>query len=343
MKKNLLLVFVLSASLNLKAQKKTSQDSIAILYKEIFSALKKKYLHKGTVNWSAVEAETNKKLTSYSDFNQSLNELPLLFKQIGATHCNVYYQKQKYAAKGKIVSKDAYSEQWKKKYDSKPAFEVKVIGEKYGYILMPAMVFFDLSAENIHKIAQPMYDQIAAIKNNNKIEGWIVDLRFNTGGNSMPMLLALYDFLGDNKIWGVMDVNKKPQSVDELRSGNYLFENKKMSYIKPSGALLDQSKVAVLTGVFTASSGEVTAIAFKGRPNTKFIGEATYGATTANIYWPLPFDATMALTTSYYSDRNGVYHENIVPDVLISKQDHFDDLLTDGNIKEAIKFFENEG
>ncbi|MCX2429629.1 hypothetical protein [Pedobacter sp. GR22-10] len=36
----------------------------------------------------------------------------------------------------------------------------------------------------------------------------------------------------------------------------------------PSGILLDQERVALITGIFTGSSGEVTALAFRGMPNT---------------------------------------------------------------------------
>ncbi|WP_374702250.1 S41 family peptidase [Psychroflexus sp. MES1-P1E] len=55
----------------------------------------------------------------------------------------------------------------------------------------------------------------------------------------------------------------------------------------------------------TGSSGEVTELAFKGRRNTIFIGEKTYGAMIANVRRNLSFGAFMALTTSYECDRKG--------------------------------------
>jgi len=338
------ILFILSLSLHLTAQKKpTPQDSIQVFYNELFSTLKKNYLHKKTVNWPGVEAETRQNLTPYDNFKNSLNEIKPLFDKIGATHCNIYYKQNKYAATGKKISLDDYSEQWKKKYATKPVFEAKVINEKYGYILMPNILFFDLSAGNIHKIAQPLYDQIAAIKTKNNPEGWIIDLRFNSGGNEAPMLLALYDFLGDNELWGSLDVNKKPISKSKFSKGKYQHNGKTTASINPNGVLLDQTKVALITGITTASSGEITALAFKGRPNTIFTGSNTYGATTGNVPWPLPFDIMMALTTSYDSDRNGNYYEQITPDVAVSKQDNFDNLLLDKNIQEAIKFISKKG
>ena len=344
MKKAFGIFFILSLSLNLSAQKNTTpQDSIKVFYGQLFSALKVGYLHKKTVNWQAVESETNQNLKQYNSFKASLSEIKPLFDKIGATHCSIYDKETKYAATPKIISKESYSEQWRKKYNAKPAFEAKVLNEKYGYILVPAMLFFDTTIENKHKIAQPLYDQIVDLKTKNKLDGWIIDLRFNTGGNADPMLTTLYDFLGNQEIWGSLNVNKKQESKAKLQNGKYLQYGKVEAYINPKGALLDKEKVAIITSVFTASSGEITAIAFKGRPNTTFIGESTYGATTGNVQWPLPFNIIMALTTSYYSDRNGNYYERITPDITVSKQDNFDDLLLDKNIQEAIKFFSSKG
>ncbi|MET0573160.1 MAG: hypothetical protein ABWZ79_17180 [Pedobacter agri] len=77
------------------------------------------------------------------------------------------------------------------KYDSKPSFEVKVLDDKFGSVMIPGMVFSNNSVENISKIAQPLYDRISKIKSSHKLEGWIIDFRLNTGGNTAPMLLAL--------------------------------------------------------------------------------------------------------------------------------------------------------
>lgn len=45
---------------------------------------------------------------------------------------------------------------------------------------------------------------------------------------------------------------------------------------------------------------------------------------------------------AYDCYRNGVFHEHIIPDVAISKQDNFDDLMADKNIQETVKFINGE-
>ncbi len=217
-----------------------------------------------------MKSQGNLRLANYKTFELSLAEIQPLFDGIKADHCMIFYNHRKYAATGKTITKSDYSEQWKKKFDSKPTFEARMLTPKYGYILMPAISTFDNSPENIQKLAQPMYDRIAELKRSHNAEGWILDLRFNTGGNLAPMLLALYDLLSDHAVWTTIDGSLKKTFAIKLEKGQYLDGVKKPSSIRSEGALMDEAKVAVLTSPFTASSGEVTALAFKGRPQNVF-------------------------------------------------------------------------
>lgn len=335
------LLFLLCFSLSINAQKKeSSQDSIKIFYGQLFKNLKSEYLHKNEVNWNEIIKENNQKLSQYENFTSSLSEIETLFNKIGATHCNVYFNNKTYRSSPKSI-KEKLSEEWKSKYAAKPNFETKVIDNEIGYILIPKIIFSDISDKNIHKIAQPLYDEIVGLKSKNKLKGWIIDLRFNTGVNSWPMVLSLYDFLGNNIISGSLNIDKKQTNTIKLDNGVYYDNSTKISYIIPKGQLLDQEKVAIITGSATGSSGEVVALSFKGRANTIILGEETYGATTGNIQAKLPFNSYMALTTSYDCDRNGKYYDTILPDIIILKRDNFENLRLDNNIQEAIKFFEN--
>lgn len=333
------IAFGLAFTFNLNAQKiKTSQDSIRIFYDQLFTVMKKGYLYKDDVNWTEVELKTKENLSQYPDFSSSLKEVATVFDFAKANHGCVYYKQAKFTGNFGGPTKKDFSEEWLKKYAAAPIFEVKVLNNEIGYILMPGMLFEDRSSKNIHALAQPMYDEINKIKNSTDIKGWILDLRFNTGGNCQPMLLALYDFLGDTDVWGVLDIHQKKINSVKLSKGNYIDNAKKVSYINPKGMLLDKVKVAVITNVATGSSGEVTALAFKGRENTIFIGEQTNGKTTSNMIVDLPFGAYMTLTVGLDCDRNGNFYEQLVPEITISKQDNFDDLLSDKNIQEGIKF-----
>ena len=71
--------------------------------------------------------------------------------------------------------------------------------------------------------------------------------------------------------------------------------------------------IAVLIGPRTVSSGEMTAVAFRGRPNTRFFGQPTGAYTTANTTVDLEDGALMAITSAFIEDRNGVAFTGAVP------------------------------
>ncbi|MDQ7918063.1 S41 family peptidase [Mesonia sp. MT50] len=335
MKKISIIIFVLTFTYSAKAQElSTSQDSIGVFYDKLFSVMKKEYLYKEEVNWKEIEPKIRENLTPYSDFQSSLQEITTLFDFAKADHSAVYYKDDRFSGTPDGPTEKDFSDQWLKKFATQPVFEVKVLDHQFGYILMPGM----RSEKNIHEQSQLMYDEINKIKSSENLKGWIIDLRFNTGGDIWPMLLPLYDFLGNNVVWGEMDIHKNQINKIKLKKGKYKSNSKTVSYINPKGELLDHTKVAVITNIATGSSGEITALAFKGRENTIFIGEKTNGKTTTNYRRNLPFGAYMTLTMGYDCDRNEKFYEYIIPDIHIVKQDNFENLLLDKNIQEAIKF-----
>jgi C-terminal processing protease CtpA/Prc len=78
--------------------------------------------------------------------------------------------------------------------------------------------------------------------------------------------------------------------------------------------------VAVLVGPHTTSSGEMTAIAFRGRPQTRIFGAPTGGFTTGNSVFNLSDGAHLVITGVYVEDRNGVgFSGPIAPDEAAAK------------------------
>jgi C-terminal processing protease CtpA/Prc len=68
-------------------------------------------------------------------------------------------------------------------------------------------------------------------------------------------------------------------------------------------------------GAATASSGEVLAAAFLGRPHTRTFGAPTRGLSAGNRTFPLSDGAALVLTVAATSDRSGVVHVGpLMPD-----------------------------
>jgi carboxyl-terminal processing protease len=172
--------------------------------------------------------------------------------------------------------------------------------------------------------------------------GWVIDLRDNTGGSMVPMLLGLGPFLGDgvfltgrrtadgsersysyeegqllvngdplDLFHSLAETGMSPEEIEELAAATRL-------YTQPF-ALADASQpIAVLTSFSTVSAGEAVVIAFKGRSGTRFFGEPTQGLPTGNQAFYLEDRAMLVITSAVLVDRSGrVYEGAITPDEIV--------------------------
>lgn len=146
--------------------------------------------------------------------------------------------------------------------------------------------------------------------------GWIVDLRTDTGGDYVPMLLGLGPILGSGRLIGFTGY-----AYATSYSPGVLSAAPRTAYTAPMKVadLRPQPPVAVLTNLNTRSSGEAVTVAFRGRPSTRSFGMATSGFTTYTRSYSLPDKAVLELSAGYYVDRRGyVYRTPIKPDVKVA-------------------------
>lgn len=147
---------------------------------------------------------------------------------------------------------------------------------------------------------------------------WIVDLRRNSGGNCWPMLAGMGPLLG-NGVCGYF-VRKARVTNIRYQDGAALHGNTVMCRAGKPIVLTDRQRqqIVVLTGPKTSSSGEILALAFKGMPQVRLMGEPTAGFTTANTTYDLFDGSTLVLTICQEADRTGkVCEGKIIPDDLI--------------------------
>lgn len=142
---------------------------------------------------------------------------------------------------------------------------------------------------------------------------FVVDLRANPGGNMYPMLTGISGLLEP----GVLGIFENPQgqfSPWVLKDG-VVTELPFQERLPSPTTGRATPPVAVLIGPQTLSSGEFTAISFKGRANTRFFGAPTGGYVTGNDLVPLPDGAVIVMTSTYGRDRTGKkYIDRIEPD-----------------------------
>jgi carboxyl-terminal processing protease len=156
--------------------------------------------------------------------------------------------------------------------------------------------------------------------------GWIVDIRGNVGGNVWPMLAGTGPLLGESDDLGE-SFNTNGHSVSTYRNGVAgESENGKIDAYPPVAGppykMATVPNVAVLIDRSTGSSGEALAVAFRGRPRTRFFGEHTEGVSTVNEVFALSDGASLWLTIGTQADRSGKqYPDGLAPDEFVQGAD----------------------
>ncbi|MBW1297231.1 S41 family peptidase [Aquimarina litoralis] len=319
------------------------KDSIHIFYNDLFKELKANYIYKDQFDWAVIENDIKEKAIKSKTFKESLQVCSTLFDRIKGDHLSLFAGENTYSSNlKKQMTQEDFHQSFLVKYASEPKFEVSVIEEHYGYIFIPGMLLLNAKQEELNEKAQEIYDAIVKVDQSKQIKGWIIDLRINVGGNSNVMLAGLYHLLGDDTLTLYLDTNKYVKSRSSLKQGVF-YENQNIkAQIDIIAEPKSQIPVALLTGILTNSAGEFVALGFRGRKNTVIIGEETYGLTTANDLFKLPYDTTAAITLSYGTDRSAKFTKTIKPEIEILKEANYEDLSKDKNIIEAIDFINKE-
>ena len=155
------------------------------------------------------------------------------------------------------------------------------------------------------------------------MQGAIIDLRGNRGGNMYPMIAAVHRFLPDDVILKFSS-RKRPMSINTF-------------FVLQSVGLEKQAPincpVALLTDEWTGSSGEAVLICFRGLPNTRTFGSPTAGYCSCNQPFALPGGSQLVLTIGEDIARTG---EAFCDDPIAP------DMLTETPFEEAIEWIINQ-
>ena len=192
---------------------------------------------------------------------------------------------------------------------------VDLLDNGIAFIKLPA---FSGNAEEGIKYANTVLNDIP-----DALQGAIIDLRGNRGGNMYPMIAAVHRFLPDDVILKFSS-RKRPMSI------NTFFVLQTVGLEKQ--ALID-CPVALLTDEWTGSSGEAVLICFRGLSNTRTFGAPTAGYCSCNQPFALPGGSQLVLTTGEDIARTGeaFCDDPIAPDV-----------LTETPFEDAIEWLNNQ-
>jgi len=147
------------------------------------------------------------------------------------------------------------------------------------------------------------------------VQGWVVDLRGNSGGTMWPMIAGLGPVLGEGTLGAFVYPDSQVHHFAYANGASTLAGLTQVQVLAPYPPVSPAPRVAVLTDCRVASAGEGTSIAFRGRPNTRSFGGPTRGISTANRAFAMTDGATLNLTVATMADRNLTrYGVPVVPD-----------------------------
>ncbi|NVO33326.1 S41 family peptidase [Hymenobacter lapidiphilus] len=312
-------------------------DSVARFLDKSLTLLQTYSLERNSVSWPQLRQTVYQRAQGATTVRDLLPLYPFLFEQLQDDHGWLTYQGKTY--KWRNPARPAYAnEVVKAALKKKPGVLVKMLPGRIGYIQLPG-INAGGSLEEMRAAARIVQDSLCRLPPG-QARAWIIDLRLNDGGAMAPMLAGIAPLLGDGLLGGFVDINGKPEQQWYLRQGNFYVDSMQVTTLeKRCPARRTDLPIAVLLSGRTASSGEIVAISLKGRPATRFFGEPTYGATTANESYPISGGAYLTIAGSQDADRTGTpYKTSLTPDVLITGGDNFTDLSQDAKVAAALKW-----
>ncbi len=192
-----------------------------------------------------------------------------------------------------------------------------------GYLDLPGITHTDQAPQYAGQIRHIMEELEAG----GGVCGWVLDLRESIGGSSIGDWLGLGPLVGDELLMRFGRSSGDPTSV-YYEDGVIRYEDE--SFSEGEGEVQERVRsdayvptsldvpIAVLISSRTASAGEAIAITFAGRPDTRFFGERTGGATTSSEFHEMPDGAILRVAGGLYQDRAGhAYEDGLQPDVTV--------------------------
>jgi len=285
------------------------------LLDEAFVFMQKNYYRKNAVEWDNLLTSAKRKLNSSGDCSEVYDIISWCFKELNETHSFIMPP-----AKAAVYNYDTAILQ------QKPMIK-ELVGDIKGEILDDGIAYLTVpwvsTTDSLicMQIADSLQQLIASLDEKDP-KGWIIDLRKNTGGNCWPMLAGIGPLLGDGVCGYFVSAREKIPIIyndGAALQGKYTRCRVSKGYkIKAAN-----KSIIVLTGHRTVSSGEIVALAFKGKQQVQFYGEPTAGYTTANATYTLSDNSMLVLTVCMEADRTGKICEGrIMPDETINTDTH---------------------
>lgn len=335
MRKAIATLFFMFVSLLSYAQvREGNAENLQPLLQDVLIKAKQYSVYSSRVDWTALEAEVlqrNNTILSTDDF---VRKMKLIFQAMGDTHGAFYFngRRIRYGNNSEFKVRPSLLKAFEA---GKPEVKAVILESGYGYISVPGTSNYD------QRTCQQLQDSLCSLELKD-LKGIVIDLRLNEGGSVYPGFSGLNQLFGSELVAYSANLDGSPQSAWSVRKGAFLQGGRQAVVVKNGCKPNKDLKIAILLSQITASSGEMLAVAFKGREKTIFIGEKTAGFTTINSEFRIG-KHYLGIASGFITDRKGrVYFDHVEPDVEIIEGDNFTDLREDSKVQAALQWLKEE-
>ncbi len=297
-------IWVDSATLEIIPENQLSQPSKTVLsfIEEVYGHMRRESIRRDSVDWGRVHSRMvawARGAQTTADYYPALKQALRLLGDHHSNHLTPDELRDTKTAGGT---------------EENPAIVVKRLPNNIGYIEIGSYWGFDVDKAN--EYARAAHEKLRSI-DSPEICRWVVDLRRNSGGNLWPMLAAVGPILGNGFAGRFITASDSREWGYEKGYIWFGDEWHRGTNANPNTYTLfnEYPLVAVLTSSETASAGEATAVAFRGRPDARSFGTPSYGVSTSNQTIELSDSSLLILTHARYGDRLGrLYGSKLQPD-----------------------------
>lgn len=310
----------------------------------IYKVIRQHHVSANTANWDSLKVVYDLHLRNATSQNDTIDAVVEVFAALDDVHSTMTVAGKTYGFYHP-VSDSVYqilAPMMQAQQQQNNRVRDTILAGNIAYISIPGLIVW---GEDIENYAQQIQTKLCALLAAEPA-GLIVDLRLNGGGNMYPMLAGLWPILGNETVLYTALPNGNMQFEWKLKDGNLFAQdgldpslNSQITHVKPCIKKANTKiKVMVLVGPLTASSGQATAVAFVGRPNTLIIGQPTAeGYITANQYYTISPQVSLNMSSAYIADRDKVIYPRIFnPQLWVIGGDDFAHIEKDIKVQMAM-------
>jgi carboxyl-terminal processing protease len=236
------------------------------------------------INWDSLKIACGKNLTDLSSEGELFDAISRLLSPLNDGHVDIYApqfglfsswnrrKKSYYCDINAQSSVDKYRLAVIKNYLNNNAKLMTISrwinfygvidyrGKKIGYISIPTFESVGYSAEFVQ----------TAVDTFNKLDGVVIDLRYNGGGDSETFVNCLNSFTSERKMIMKSKFRNGPSHSDFTATYEH--------WLNPHKNCLKNKPIVVLMNSFTGSSAEHFMMGMKTQSNVITVGDTTHGA-----------------------------------------------------------------